>query len=193
MDSSTIIQIIACALTTLCGIGAIVVAIWTVHESQRPQPVAFLEHDRDKSSILLIVKNFGSGVATDIVLEGFDYDMVSEELAENVRKSFVGRGIPALVPGAQRDTVISAGPAGLNARCELSCTVTVKYSEKGLRSKLKQREESFVLDFYSFSKAIYSMSDEHDIASAVKHIDTSLGKTIPVLESIAKSLKASER
>ena len=37
------------------------------------------------------------------------------------------------------------------------------------------------------------MSDEHDIASAVKHIDTSLGKTIPVLESIAKSLKASER
>ena len=87
MDSSTIIQIIACALTTLCGIGAIVVAIWTVHESQRPQPVAFLEHDRDKSSILLVV---------------------------------------------------------------------------------------------------------NDIASAVKHIDTSLGKTIPVLESIAKSLKASE-
>ena len=58
-----------------------------VHESQRPQPVAFLEHDRDKSSILLVV---------------------------------------------------------------------------------------------------------NDIASAVKHIDTSLGKTIPVRESIAKSLKASE-
>lgn len=36
------------------------------------------------------------------------------------------------------------------------------------------------------------MSDEHDIASAVKHIDTSLGKTIPVLKSIAKSLDASK-
>lgn len=38
MDASVIVQIFACALATLCSIGAMGIAIWTVHESRRPQP-----------------------------------------------------------------------------------------------------------------------------------------------------------
>ncbi len=65
MDLGVIVQIVACALATLCSIGAMGIAVWTVHESRRPQPVAFLEHVRDKSSVLFVIENFGTGVASN--------------------------------------------------------------------------------------------------------------------------------
>ena len=73
MDLGVIVQIVACALATLCSIGAMGIAVWTVHESRRPQPVAFLEHVRDKSSVLFVIENFGTGVASNIEISGFDY------------------------------------------------------------------------------------------------------------------------
>lgn len=99
MDASVIVQIFACALATLCSIGAMGIAIWTVHESRRPQPVAFLEHVRDKSCILFVIENFGTGVASNIEISGFDYALVGEGEKKNVERSFVETGIPA---GPQR-------------------------------------------------------------------------------------------
>ena len=78
MDLSVIVQIVACALATLCSIGAMGIAVWTVHESRRPQPVAFLEHVRDKSCILFVVEYFGTGIASNIEISGFDYALVGE-------------------------------------------------------------------------------------------------------------------
>lgn len=78
MDPSVIVQIVACALATLCSIGAMGIAVWTVHDSRRPQPVVFLEHVRDKSCVLFVIENFGTGVASSIEISGFDYALVGE-------------------------------------------------------------------------------------------------------------------
>lgn len=109
MDLSVIVQIVACALATLCSIGAMGIAVWTVHESRRPQPVAFLEHVRDKSSVLFVIENFGTGVASNIKISGFDYALVGERERKKVERSFVETGISMLVPGARRDTLLSSG------------------------------------------------------------------------------------
>ena len=46
-------------------------AVWTDHESKQPQPDAFLERVRDKSTVLFVAKSFGSGVVADIRVTGF--------------------------------------------------------------------------------------------------------------------------
>ncbi len=174
MDLSVIVQIVACALATLCSIGAMGIAVWTVHESRRPQPVAFLEHVRDKSCILFVVENFGTGIASNIEISGFDYALVGEGERKKVEHSFVETGIPMLVPGARRDTVLLIGADDMRKRPDASCVVTLCYSERGLLGRPKHREEEFLLDMGSFAGSLYMMSDFHDMVVATKSMAKSL-------------------
>ena len=159
MDPSVIVQIVACTLAALCSIGAMGIAVWTVHDSRRPQPVAFLEHVRDKSCVLFVIENFGTGVASSIEISGFDYALVGEREKENVERSFVETGIPMLVPSARRDALLLCGPGDMGKRLGASCTVTLSYSERGLLGRPKHREEEFLLDMDSFAGCLYTMSD----------------------------------
>ena len=174
MDSSVIVQIVACALATLCSIGAMGNAVWTVHESRRPQPVAFLEHVRDKSCVLFVIENFGTGVASNIEIGGFDYALVGEREKENVERSFVETGIPMLVPGARRDTLLLGGANEMRKRLDVSCSVTLRYSERGLLGRPKRREEEFLLDMGSFAGGLYMMSDFHKMVVATESMAESL-------------------
>lgn len=174
MDPSVIIQIVACALATLCSIGAMGIAVWTVHESRRPQPIAFLEHVRDKSSVLFVIENFGTGVASNIEISGFDYALVGERERKKVKCSFVETGIPMLVPGARRDTLLLSGADDMGKRLGVSCAVTLCYSERGLLGRTKHREEEFLLDMGSFAGSLYMMSDFHDMVVATKSMAKSL-------------------
>lgn len=174
MDSSVIVQIVACALATLCSIGAMGIAVWTVHESRRPQPVAFLEHVRDKSCVLFVIENFGTGVASNIEIGGFDYALVGEREKENVERSFVETGIPMLVPGARRDTLLLGGANEMRKRLDVSCSVTLRYSERGLLGRPKRREEEFLLDMGSFAGGLYMMSDFHKMVVATESMAESL-------------------
>ena len=176
MDPSVIAQIIACALATLCSIGAMGIAVWTVHESRRPQPIAFLEHVRDKSCVLFVVENFGAGVASSIEISGFDYALVGEGERKTVERSFVETGIPMLVPGARRDTLLLAGADDMRKRFDASCAVTLSYSERGLLGRPKHREEEFLLDMGSFVGSLYTMSDFHNMVVATKNMAESLKK-----------------
>lgn len=176
MDLSVIVQIVACALATLCSIGAMGVAVWTVHESRRPQPVAFLEHVRDKSCVLFVIENFGTGVASDIEISGFDYALVGECERKTVERSFVEAGVPMLVPGARRDTLLLCGPGDMGKRLGASCAVTLSYSERGLLGGPKHREEEFLLDMGSFAGSLYTMSDFHNLVVATKSMAESLKK-----------------
>lgn len=174
MDSSVIVQIVACALATLCSIGAMGIAVLTVHESRRPQPVAFLEHVRDKSCVLFVIENFGTGVASNIEIGGFDYALVGEREKENVERSFVETGIPMLVPGARRDTLLLGGANEMRKRLDVSCSVTLRYSERGLLGRPKRREEEFLLDMGSFAGGLYMMSDFHKMVVATESMAESL-------------------
>lgn len=174
MDLSVIVQIVACALATLCSIGAMGIAVWTVHESRRPQPVAFLKHVRDKSCVLLVIENFGTGVASKIEISGFDYALVGECERKNVERSFVETGIPMLVPGARRDTLLLSGASDMKKRLDVSCSVTLRYSERGLLGRPKHREEEFLLDMGSFAGSLYTMSDFHNMVVATEGIAKSL-------------------
>lgn len=174
MDSSVIVQIVACALATLCSIGAMGIAVWTVHDSRRPQPVAFLEHVRDKLCVLFVIENFGTGVASNIEISGFDYALVGEREKENVERSFVKTGIPMLVPGARRDTLLLGGANEMRKRLDVSCSVTLRYSERGLLGRPKRREEEFLLDMGSFAGSLYTMSDFHKMVVATESMAESL-------------------
>ncbi len=175
--SSDAIQLISCILTTVCGLGAIAAAIWTVRESQRPQPVVFLEHNRGRVCVLLVVQNFGSGVARDLSIQGFDYDcMVGENCKESVSNSFVGTGIPLLAPGACRDTIILAGPADMSGHETSECAVTLRYRERGFFGGNRWTTEEFVLDMGSFAGSLYSDSELHEIAKATKKMSDALAR-----------------
>lgn len=92
-------SLIISAISSIASVVALYVALRVNYTASLPQPVVFLRHDRDGSSISLVVKNLGSGVATDIQIKDFDYSMTSKELVSKVRTSFVAHGIPLLVPG----------------------------------------------------------------------------------------------
>lgn len=126
-------------------------AVWTVHESRRPQLVALLERVRDKSCVLFVIENFGTGVASDIEVSGFNYALAGECERRTVGRSFVETDIPMLVPSARRDALLLCGSGDMGKRLGASCTVTLSYSERGLLGRPKHREEEFLLDMDSFA------------------------------------------
>mgnify|MGYP004493612691 CR=1 FL=1 len=57
------------------------------------------------------VKNLGKGLAKDVKVDSFDFDLVQDKYRDYVReRSFLTKGIPVLVPEANRNTVILDGP-----------------------------------------------------------------------------------
>lgn len=138
------------------------------------QIVAFLEHVRDKSCVLFVIENFGTGVASNIEIGGFDYALVGEREKENVERSFVETGIPMLIPGARRDTLLLGGVNEMRKRLDVSCSVTLRYSERGLLGRPKRREEEFLLDMGSFAGSLYMMSDFHKMVVATESMAESL-------------------
>ena len=138
------------------------------------QIVAFLEHVRDKSCVLFVIENFGTGVASNIEIGGFDYALVGEREKENVERSFVETGIPMLVPGVRRDTLLLGGVNEMRKRLDVSCSATLRYSERGLLGRPKRREEEFLLDMGSFAGSLYMMSDFHKMVVATESMAESL-------------------
>ncbi len=128
------------------AIVAVIVALYVSYKAELPEVVAYLKYDRDHVYMYLVVKNCGNGVARNVKLSGFDYDMADAKMAKLLRKSFVERGIPVLIPGAERSSTIQAG----NSMCEHkddSCVVTVSYDdEKSFLRRSKTVSEDFTLD-----------------------------------------------
>lgn len=129
----------------------------------------------------LVVKNCGNGVARNVRLSGFDYSMADKDMTKLLENSFVERGIPVLVPGAERSTTIQAG-SSMRGHEDDSCIVTVSYDEKSFLRLSKRMREEFTLDFYSFSGSMYVVSDIHEIkkelvkaGNSLEAIDKSLG------------------
>lgn len=156
-------------LTMAGTVAAVFVALYLYWAAQRPDIIAFLSHDRDNGCVLFVVENVGKGVAEDVKIGSFDFDLVQEKYRDFVReRSFLTKGIPVLVPGDLRSTVILDGPEIKDFDSVVS-QVSLSYKRKGFCGpKLENR--SFPLDYYSFCGSLYTKSDLHKLRVATEVI-----------------------
>lgn len=156
-------------LAAVGALAAVFVSLYLYWAAQRPDIVAYLSHDRDNGCVLFEIKNYGRGVAEDVKIDSFDFDFVQEKYRSYVReRSFLTKGIPVLVPGDYRNTVILDGQEIRNFESVVS-GVSLSYKRKGFfRPKTEMR--SFPLDYYSFCGSIYTKSDLHRLTIAAEVI-----------------------
>ena len=148
---------------------ALFIALYVSYDAKRPCVVVYLDHDKDHGCMYLIVSNQGQGIARDIILSRFDYSMVDDSCLAHAKESFIETGIPLLVPGSSRSTVILFG-SKMGDYCHKNSQVTVRYREKAFPFGNHEVTEEYVLDYTSFSKSLYVQSDLHEMTTAVKCI-----------------------
>lgn len=151
----------------IAAVAAVVVALYVNYQSNSPHLVAYLEHDRDLSCVWFIVRNIGSGVASNVQIHNFDYKLVDSQLKPKVKKGFVGCGIPMLVPDAFRNTVIQAGET-MKTHEDDRCAITLTYEKKRFLVGRKTVSEDFVLEYSSFISALYLQSIAKKAAEGVE-------------------------
>ena len=162
-------EFIVNVLTMAGTVSAVLVALYLYWAAQRPDVIAYLSHDRDNDCIVFVVENLGKGVARDLKFDSFDFDLVQERYRDFVRnRSFLSKGVPVLVPGASRSTVILCGPEIKDYDSVVS-EVSISYMRKGFCGLVTEKH-NFPLDYYSFSGSIYTKSDLHKIRVATEVI-----------------------
>ena len=143
------------------------IAILVNHDAKRPQIMAWLEFDSDENIVYLIVQNLGNGVAYDIHFSAYDESIVMDQFRPHVLESFVAKGIPLLVPGSKRSTIVAGGRM-MDEMLEKTSALTVSYSERGLIRKRVRVEEDFILEYSSFSGALYTDSETKRMRRALE-------------------------
>ena len=176
------------AIATLISAASLYVAVRAGWQVTRPQIVINLEFGADRKSVELIVGNYGNGVASDIEFLGYDDCIVMNEYLSFVMESFLKNGIPILVPGAKRSTII-AGGTGLKELENARTAIKVRYKEKGLLGHMHMVQEEFTLDYVSFSGSFYQKSDAYLLRKAADKISKSLGAAAGSLASINAKMR----
>lgn len=143
------------------------IAILVNHDAKRPQIMACLEFDSDENIVYLIVQNLGNGVAYDIHFSAYDESIFMDQFRPHVLESFVAKGIPLLVPGSKRSTIVAGGRM-MDEMLEKTSALTVSYSERGLIRKRVRVEEDFILEYSSFSGALYTDSETKRMRRALE-------------------------
>ncbi len=162
------------AVAALAAVAAVVVALYIYRADQRPDVVAYLEANTDIGTIMLVIANTGNSSARDVHIEGFDQSMCMPEFQRVALRGFMDRGVPCLVPGAERRTTLAETRWVSNNKQDATCEVTIRYRRKGLFGRLVDEAEAFSLDYYSFSNSLYVMSDMHQIKNSMEKIQKSL-------------------
>lgn len=129
--------------------------------------MACLEFDSDENIVYLIVQNLGNGVAYDIHFSAYDESIFMDQFRPHVLESFVAKGIPLLVPGSKRSTIVAGGRM-MDEMLEKTSALTVSYSERGLIRKRVRVEEDFILEYSSFSGALYTDSETKRMRRALE-------------------------
>lgn len=184
-----IANIVVSTASCIAAVSAVVVALYVNYQSKLPDVAAYLEHDRDHASMYLVVRNFGKGIARNVELEGFDYEMATSDLYPSLKNSFIERGIPLLVPSAERSTIIQAAGSEMREHMYDSCMVTISYSEDAFIGRSKTVKQEFMLDFYSFSGSVYTLTDVHEIKESMTNIQKTMKRIESDLNHINRSLQ----
>ena len=152
----------------IAAVAAVIVSLYIHWDSSAPHVVIYLELDTDKNVTSLVVKNLGRAPAYDINFSGFDLEAADLPNRRYLEKCFLYRGIPMLVQGQSRRTVLASNRYALDNYEDRSFEVTLTYKKRTPLKKTRVISESFTLDFYSFAHTISVSSDLHDIARAAK-------------------------
>lgn len=155
---------IAGLLATVAAIVAVIVTLYVHFDAKRPYVVAYVSLDKPGGSFFVIVENFGKAVARNVSIDGFDPDAMCEEgFRKNIRKSFLFRGVPTLVPGSNRRTMVASAKHVSENLVDVVVEVEVSYEWRRIfRFRNRKESEKFVLDFYSFAGTILPAGTEYD-------------------------------
>ena len=176
--------------SVIAACAAVYVALYVSYRAELPQVVLYLEHDEDLSCVYIVAANLGKGVAWDIQFPGFDFTIVQDDNRDYAARSFLAKGIPVLVPGAKRRTIVA--DSDMRGLADLSVRGTLRYRQRRMfgRGLSKPVDAPYVLDYYSFSGNLYTTSDMHTIAVSLKNLDKQLSAVrTRDSKSIATSLK----
>lgn len=160
----------ATVIATVISVVSLWVAIWVNHDSKKPQVIATFEFDSDKNIVYLVVQNLGGGAAYDVRFSGYDEEIFMDQFRPHVLKSFVTKGIPILVPGSKRSTIVAGGRI-VDAMQDMSSEVTVTYCERGLIRRRVEVSEEFTLEYSSFSGALYTDSETKRVRKALEKME----------------------
>lgn len=160
----------ATVIATVISVVSLWVAIWVNHDSKKPQVIATFEFDSDKNIVYLVVQNLGGGAAYDVRFSGYDEEIFMDQFRPHVLKSFVTKGIPILVPGSKRSTIVAGGRI-VDAMQDMSSEVTVTYCEHGLIRRRVEVSEEFTLEYSSFSGALYTDSETKRVRKALEKME----------------------
>lgn len=160
----------ATVIAMLVAVAAVLVSLFIYYHDKRPDVVAYIDSNPERSSVYFVLENVGKGVAYDVKVDGFDFGIAEEGVfREMAEKSFIGKGVPMLVPGKSRSTIIATPQYVKKHLAETSSEVGVSCCRKSLFGKRRQNSR-FVLDYYSFANILRTDSDMHIIARGMKKI-----------------------
>lgn len=165
----------ATVIAMMVAVAAVAASLFIYYHDKRPDVVAYIDANPEKSSVYFIVENIGKGVAYDIEVSGFDFEMAEQGVfREMAEKSFIAKGVPMLTPGKSRSTIISTPKYVSDHLADSKSEVTIACKRKSLGGMKRGQENRFVLDYYSFSHIIRVDSDVHLIATSVEKISKAL-------------------
>lgn len=170
-------------IAPIVSVVALIVALRANYQAELPQVVSYLDFDGDKNTVYFVVANMGKEVAYDLSFSEYDEKIVSKQFRSYARESFIAKGIPILVPGAKRSTVVAAGRI-LEILERESTPILVTYYVKGFLSKRKEVNEEFVLDYSSYAGSLHTTSDMHAIKVAIEKTEKDLAKIHVAIEQL---------
>jgi len=164
----------ATVIATIISVVSLWVAIWVNHDAKKPQVIVSFEFDSDKNMVYLVVQNLGNGAAYDVRFSGYDESVFMDQFRPHVLKSFVAKGIPVLVPGSKRTTIVAGGRI-MDEMREKSSNMVVTYCERGLIRKRVEVSDEFTLEYASFSGALYTDSETKLMRRALEKLEKDVG------------------
>lgn len=163
------------AFAAIAAICSAYVAVRAYQRAKAADVAAFLRRDEDTGGVMFVVSNIGGGCAWDVAVEDFDYKFVGyrkeggppdHKAREDVRRTFIEKGIPMLAPGESRQTFICDSEYAKDEIGDATATVTVRWRQSRRLGLMKSRNST--LDYYSFANTVYAKSNEWHIAKALE-------------------------
>ncbi|EEA89648.1 hypothetical protein [Collinsella stercoris] len=174
MNCGDVVQIVATVVTAVIGFLTVGVALYVSWSAKWPDVMVYFEANKDDGITELVTKNFGIGVAYDVRIDGFNVGVIQKEYQDNVKQTFVQNGIPMLVPGAERRTIVFENDWAKDALRTTQMTVQVSFERRSLFRTRRKMSMSCILDYDSYAYAVYKHTVRKEMADSLKSIAESV-------------------
>ena len=170
------------------SIAAVWAALYVSYKAGLPHIVSYLDVDEDHNCMYLVVENCGAGVAYDVHFLDFDDSVIQENLRDIARTSFIHHGIPILVPGKTRRTLVAAGRIQDKME-DCSARVTIVHTEKSMYFRREKKvKEHTILEYRSYMGSVYTPSDIHEIKVTMDKLKSQMQTVNTNLSAISKGI-----